>query len=41
MTEYTITIEGYESGLTDYTLSKHIKNQFPEQDLEVIVQEVP
>jgi superfamily II helicase len=39
MSEYTVTIEGYETGLTGYTLRKQIENQFPQQDVDVIVQE--
>ena len=41
MTEYNVTIEGYETGLTQYTLRKQIENQFPQQDVDVTVEEVP
>lgn len=39
MSEYTVTIEGYETGLTEYTLRKQIENQFPQQDVDVSVAE--
>lgn len=36
MTEYTITINGYESGLTRYTVEEYFKNKFPEaENIEV------
>jgi len=35
MTEYTITIEGYESGLTTGTVEQVIQEQFPETAVTV------
>lgn len=41
MTEYTITIEGYESGLTTGTVEQVIQEQFPETAVTVSEREAP
>jgi len=39
MTEYTITIDGYESGLTRKTVEQMMREQFGGQDVEIHVTE--
>jgi hypothetical protein len=39
MTEYTITIDGYESGLTRNTVEQMIREQFGGQDVDITVSE--
>lgn len=39
MTEYTITIDGYESGLTKYTVRRRVENLIQDPDAEVTVTE--
>jgi len=38
MTEYTITIDGYESGLTRKTVEQMIREQFGGQDIKIDVE---
>jgi len=38
MTEYEITIEGYDSGLTAYTIENIVKNQFPDAETVEVVE---
>jgi hypothetical protein len=35
MTNYKVTIEGYESGLTAEALESQVEGQFPQQEVEV------
>jgi len=39
MTEYTITIDGYESGLTAKTVEQQFREQFGGQDVHISVRE--
>jgi len=39
MTEYTITIEGYESGLTEKTVEQQFREQYGGPDMTITVQE--
>lgn len=41
MTEYDITIEGYESGLTADTVEQTFREQFGSQDVTITVEENP
>jgi hypothetical protein len=37
MTEYTITVDGYESGLTEKTVEQAVREQFGGQDVTITV----
>lgn len=39
MTEYTITVDGYETGLTRKTVEQMIREQFGGQDVDITVRE--
>jgi len=40
MTEYTITVDGYESGLTEKAVEQTVREQFGGQDVTITVTEV-
>jgi len=41
MTEYTITIDGYESGLTEKAIEQSFREQFGSYDVDITVEEIP
>jgi hypothetical protein len=39
MTEYTVTVDGYVTGLTASALQSQIEDQFPQQTVDVQISE--
>ena len=39
MTEYTVTIDGYKSGLTEKTVEQQFREQYGGPDVSIIVEE--
>ena len=39
MTEYTVTIDGYESGLTEKTVEQQFREQYGGSDVSITVEE--